>query len=419
MKILWLSHILPFPPIGGVLQRSHNLLVELSKHHEVDLVSFVQRQPIVTHFNSYEEGLQKARGILLQHCRKVELLPIRSDWKRWGKQRLALQSLFSQNGYTIEWLADPAMLNLLNSLDGDYEVIHFDTISLAQYAPLLNGLKVLNHHNIESQMMLRRAERESNPALKLYYFQEGKKLRRYETRTADWFSLHLTCSELDGQRLVEIAPGTPFREVPNGVSPEFMNTDFVGSGSPSHLLFAGRFSAYANQAAARKITDEIWPAVRDKMGGAHLTLAGSGPGPYLTRYGDENADVTVTGFVEDIKPFFQEAGIFICPIDDGGGTRLKVLDAMAMGTPVVAHPVACEGLPIVDQQHALLARTTGDFVSAIFKLVEDDQLRLRLARAARELVEKQFSYPEIGKTYAETLTNLRISATTDTRRRGC
>ena len=154
-----------------MLQRSHNLLVELSKHHEVDLVSFVQRQPIVTHFKSYEEGLQKAREILLQHCGKVEWLPIRSDWKRWGKQRLALQSLFSQNGYTIEWLADPAMLNLLNSLDGDYEVIHFDTISLAQYAPLLNGLKVLNHHNIESQMMLRRAERESNPALKLYYFQ--------------------------------------------------------------------------------------------------------------------------------------------------------------------------------------------------------------------------------------------------------
>ncbi len=398
---------MPFPPIGGVLQRSHNLLVELSKHHDVDLVSFVQRQPIVTHFQSYEEGIREARKALLKHCARVDLLPIRSDWKWWGKRRLALSSLFSPNGYTVEWLADPAMHKLLNNLPHSYDVIHFDTISLAQYAPDLNGLKVLNHHNIESQMMLRRAERETSPALKLYYFQEGRKLRRYEARTADWFDLHLTCSELDGKRLQELAPRALFREVPNGVSPEFMNTDFVGSGAPSHLLFAGRFSAYANQAAARRIVDDIWPAVKQKIGDAQLTLAGSGPGTYLLRHGEENSDITVTGFVEDIKPYFRDAGIFVCPIDDGGGTRLKILDAMAMGTPVVAHPVACEGLPIIDRQHALLATTTADFVNAIISLYQDDQLRIRLSQAARKLVEEQFSYPEIGKAYANTLSDLR------------
>ena len=231
-KILWLSHIAPFPPIGGVLQRSHNLLIQLAQHHHVDLLSFYQAKPLLTHFDDIAGGLQQAKEALTSYCDHVEFLPIASDQQKLGQQKLAFKSLFSPRGYTVDWLASQDYADALQKIATNYDLVHFDTVSLAPFRRLLNCKTVLNHHNIESQMMLRRAEQESNLLKKAYFYQEGIKLERYERKIAPEFDLHVTCSDLDSDRLREINPLANCISVPNGVNREFMAANYSQTGNP-------------------------------------------------------------------------------------------------------------------------------------------------------------------------------------------
>jgi len=405
-RILWLSHIAPYPPIGGVLQRSHNLLIQLAQHHHVDLLSFYQATPLLTHFGDLATGLEQAKQELSIYCKHIEFFPIACDSQQLGKERLALKSLFSTDGYTVNWLASKEFAASLSEIASNYDAVHFDTVSLAPYRRLLNSITVLNHHNIESQMMLRRAEMEKNLAKKAYFYQEGVKLAHYEKKIAPNFDLHITCSDLDSRRLRELNPLAHCATVPNGVNPEFMAANYSKTGSGNTLLFAGRLSAYANQTAARRLLDDIWPALSSTSDDFRLIIAGSDPGTYITSAAEVDNRITVTGFVQDIKPYFEAAGIFVCPIDDGGGTRLKILDAMAMGKAVIAHPVACEGLPVTDGDNVLLAKSTQDYISAIQTLAGNPSLLKKIAAAGRVLVKQQFDYTHIGSTYADLLSEL-------------
>ncbi|MDF1819146.1 MAG: glycosyltransferase family 4 protein [Immundisolibacteraceae bacterium] len=408
LRVLWLSHIVPFPPIGGVLQRSHNLLSEVAKHHQVDLISFAQRTPLITHFGDYDTGIARAKEALQEICGEVQFFPISSDWERFGMMRIAAKSLVSRNGYTMKWLESEAFKQRLGKLSDGYDIVHIDTISLAIYRSLFKGPAVLNHHNIESDMMKRRATKERHLLKRIYFKQEAGKLERYEREVCEQFDQHLTCSELDGAKLTAINEAAAVSVVPNGIHPEFMDADYLKTGESHSLLFAGRFSAYANQAAARRLVNDIWPALVKENGGERyrLTLAGSNPGDYLLSKPSFDNRILVTGFVEDIKPYFAEAGIFVCPIDDGGGTRLKILDALAMGKAVVAHPVSCEGLPLEDKKHLLFATSTHEFVSAIRVLGNDRAYALKLARDGQDVVKKQFSYSRIGQDYAQLLSRI-------------
>lgn len=405
-KILWLSHIAPFPPIGGVLQRSHNLLIHLAQHHHIDLLSFYQAKPLLTHFKTIPSGLEQAREALSSYCNHIEFLPIISDQQKFGQPRLAFKSLFSKRGYTINWLTSDAFTQSLKKIANNYDLVHFDTISLAPFCNLLNCKTALNHHNIESQMMQRRAQQEPNLLKKAYFCQEGIKLERYERKIVPEFDLHVTCSDLDSERLRDINPLANCISVPNGVNPEFMNADYSQMGSADTLLFAGRLSAYANQAAARRLVDEIWPALTAEKSDFKLIIAGSDPGSYLDAAADIDKRITVTGFIQDIKPYFKSAGIFVCPINDGGGTRLKILDAMAMGKAVIADPISCEGLPVRDGENVLLAKTTADYVAAILELSQNPDRLRQLAVAGRALVEQHFGYNQIGANYAAKLETL-------------
>ena len=400
MKVLWFSHLVPYPKSGlGVLQRSYHLVRELARAHQVYLLAFVQRKIITELLGDFDAGLDEAREHLGQYCERVQFLSIPSDGSRLAQGWLAARSLLGAHPYTIRWLISGDARRIAADWNAaiDFDVVHFDTLSLAPYSNVFTrGAKSLDHHNIESDMMLRRARIEGHPLKRWYFWQEGLRLQRYEHRVCPRFDLNITCSTLDTERLKGVAPGVKVTEVPNGVDTDYFRSD--GSTElPLGLVFAGNLSWYPNAAAMLFFADRVWPALKKELPGVTMDVIGGSPPARLSALAASDKDFRVHGFVPDVRPYINRAALYVCPIMDGGGTKLKILDALAMGKAIVAHPIACEGIGVRDGHDVIFARDATEFVRSIVTLLGSPQTRQRLSHNARVLAESCYSYAVIGR----------------------
>jgi glycosyltransferase involved in cell wall biosynthesis len=270
---------------------------------------------------------------------------------------------------------------------------------------------VIDHHNVESHMLLRRAENETHPFKKAYFFQEGIRLRHYERCYCSRASLNITCSDIDAQRLREIGPGIRTEVIPNGVDLDYFapNRPRPGNRSPK-LLFLGTLDWYPNRAAVEFIADRLWPLLKQRLPDIRIDVIGANPPDKVVALGNHDPAFIVHGFVNDIRVFMNNADIFLCPISDGGGTKLKVLDALSMALPVVAHPLACEGIDVTDGKHVMLAETTQDYIEAIVTLLKNPALAESLGSAGRRLIEAQYDFVRIGEKLAAHYIEVAVSS---------
>jgi len=403
MRILWLSHLVPYPPKGGVLQRAHYMLREIAKYHEVDLVAFNQKDLLAPFFSSVDKGLDEARDLLGVFCQELHFLEIPVDKSKAGKHLLALKSIFTEDPYTINWLKSEEYSQLVQKLvsENDYDLVHFDTISLLPFFKHIGSIPaVLDHHNIESHMLLRRAENETHFLKKWYYRQEGTRLENYEKKYCPQFSLNITCSEVDAVRLRDIAIGSDVEEVANGVDIEFFKPEERVQKKCS-LVFIGRLNWYPNTEAVRFIAHKLWPVLKAEIPDINIDIVGSNPPEDILVLAGEDANFRVHGFVDDIHGFFNKAAVYLCPITDGGGTKLKILDALSMQKAIVAHPVACEGINVTNGKNVIFAESIDDYITAIKQLFHDEKLRKTLGHEARVLIEEEYSYTKIGKKLSD------------------
>mgnify|MGYP006277830349 CR=1 FL=1 len=394
MRVLWLSHFYPYPPAGGALQRSYHLLRQMAGRHQVHLVSLRKErdrpepEEVAGHYDPPEA-----------FCESVRLFPIPAEESRLRKLLMIASGLWDPDPYDDRWLASTAYRRYLDrEIDIDrFDLVHLDTIGLAQYSEALPGLPaVMNHHNIESHMMARRAEDVRGWLRRAYMRLESRKLARWERRWCGGYDDNLVVSRLDGERLEKTVPDVSWTVVPNGVDTEFFRPGEPGTaadGPREGLVFVGRMSWYPNRDAIEWLLDEIWPAVRQEWPELSLTLVGSSP-PERAK---EAPNVRATGFVPDVRPYLNGAAVYVCPIRTGGGTRLKILDCMAMGVPLVATEMSVEGLDLEDRRHYLRAETPAEFTDAIRELRQDEDLGARLAKASREEAVRRFSWKRIGE----------------------
>ena len=410
MKVLWFSHLVPYPETGlGVLQRSYHLVRELARAHQVYLLAFVQRRIIEELLGDVDAGLEKAREHLEQYCARVQFLSIPSEKSGLGRMGLAARSLAGGYPYTVRWLLSDEARRTAREWNAsvDFDVVHFDTLSLAPYRnAFTRGVKTLDHHNIESDMMLRRARIEKQPLRRCYFWQEGLRLQRYERLICPQFDLNITCSSLDTQRLERVAPGAATAEVPNGVDTEYFQPGNVPE-EPLSLVFAGNLSWYPNSAAMTFFADKVWPMLKQTLPGVTMNVIGASPPPHLNQLAQRDKNFRVHGFVTDVRPYINRAALYVCPIMDGGGTKLKILDALAMGKAIVAHPVACEGIGVQDGHEVIFARDPEEFVQSIVTLLGDPRRRSQLAANARSLATADYSYAVIGRKLAGELEQCR------------
>ena len=384
-----------------MLQRSANLLKAVAESHEVTLLAFNQKDILRIYDADLNVSLPAAVAAMEEICQKVKVVDIDCDTRRAGKLRLALSSLFSRLPYSIRWLISDAYQQALNEelAADDYDVIWFDTISLAQYksdSKMAKAFTILNHHNIESDMMFRRSAKESNFFKKTYFYLEAYKLRSYERKEAGGFDINVTCSELDAKRIGCISQGVKTHVVPNGVDTGFFSSSNEVVPDPYFLIFIGGMSWYPNREAMLFFARQVWPLLKVRVPNINMHAVGEAPPKELIDLSKKDNNYHVYGFVDDIKCIFNKAGIYICPISDGGGTKLKILDALAMGRPIVAHPVACEGIDVIDGENVMFAETPEEYVSKIIELIEKPSLRTEMSEKNRKLILDKYSYSVIG-----------------------
>lgn len=394
-RILWLSHLVPYPPAGGAPQRSYHLLRQAAARHEVHLLALNQ-----TALLSTADQIDAAVRHLTKWCATVAVHPIPWDGWRPGRVARAALTLLSSDPFAVRWLRSvPAQRRLRSWLrERSFDVVHVDTLGLAPY---LDGSTrppvVLTHHDVESHLAARLAERDEHRLRRSYRRLDAAKLARLERRVCRSVALNLTVSALDAERLAAVAGPVRTAVVENGVDVEFFRPTERGRDSDGHgLVFAGSLDTYPNRDAVAHFLDDIWPLLLADRPERRVTLVGRSPAPHALAAA-RDPRVRVTGRVDDVRPYIADAGVYVCPIRVGGGTRLKILDALAMAKPVVATATSVEGLELRAGEHYLRAETPADFVARIREIENDPSLGRRLGAAGRELAVRRYSWDVIGR----------------------
>jgi glycosyltransferase involved in cell wall biosynthesis len=394
MKLLWISPNIPYPPKTGVLQRNYNLLREAARHADIYLLAVFKSGILPGHYD-----VEAARRELGKLCCQVDIvhLPIESSrillyWK-------AFVSLFADDPFSANWAKDDGLRRRLKELVKavPFDIVHFDTVGLAAYRDDVGQVpRILNHHNIESHLLKRRVAFERNPLRRMYYAAEGNKLESYERRVCTEFDTNFTVSALDKQRLQELVPSVKADVIANGVDVDYFRHD-GGPTVSGNLIMASGMNWFPNRDAVLYMCDEIWPLVSARIPDLTLTIVGASPPQQVVDLASRDPRVVVTGFVDDVRPSLSRAAIYLCPMRDGGGTRLKILDALAMSKPIVSTTMGCEGIDVTPEVDVLIADTPDAFVRQIERLHTDAALRQSLSQAARQLAVEQYSWPVIGR----------------------
>jgi len=396
MQILWISHFLLFPETGyGGLQRSRNLLKVLSKYHDIHLICFYRNDDKI-----FVPDLKLAEKDLKKYCKNVYIIP--HELSNTKKAYRLLKSVVSRTPYSAyiyrsrQLLQESWKLISVQSID----LIHSDTIGMIE--PILNRInvtKVLTHHDIESHKMHRRYENEENILKRIFFFKEYMALRRYEKKYCVKYDSNITVSDIDKNRLQEIDENIHVNVIQNGVDCNYFKYHPRDEMS-RELIFTGALDYYPNAKAMLYFCGKIWPILKSKYPELKLTIIGKNPPAQLQSIGKGNNGINVLGYVEDIRPHMKRAKVFICPIMEGGGTRIKILDAFSQGVPVVSTTVGAEGLSLENGKHILLADTDSEFVDRVSDLLANEDLSKSISLCARKFVEENYSYNMIGKKMA-------------------
>jgi glycosyltransferase involved in cell wall biosynthesis len=396
VRILFVTQIVPFPPHGGVLQRGYNLLRELGRRHEVHLLAFHHPDEL-----PLGEPLERSRVELGKFCRSIEYFPL---WPKASPlHKLAAIGLGMVYPRPFSVLAHKSrrLAKRISSLCAARacDLVHLDTIALAPYLEQCGLVPtVLCHHNIESTLMARRAEHESGFAARRYVAAQSRKLLEFERQQPPRFRLNITVSAHDSATLRTISPNAHAVDIPNGVDTDYF-TPREHDGTPA-MIYTGGMNMFANRDAVEWFLDAIWPRVKAAVPEARFFGVGARPCARLLEAAASDPSIEAPGFVDDVRPWVARSAVYVVPLRVGGGTRLKMVDAMAQGKAIVATTVGAEGVEGEDGRHFLLRDDPQSFADSIVGLLRDPARRQALGAAARERAVERYSWPMLADRLA-------------------
>lgn len=282
---------------------------------------------------------------------------------------------------------------------GPFDLVHFDSMHMAAYAPLLAGARIVyNWHNIESELMSRYARSATTIAHRMYGKLTASRIAALENDLLATAFGHIVCSQREMDQLKTIAPGARIEVIENGVDVAAFPGAIGRREGRKRLLFVGAMSYHANIDAAVWFTRTLWPEIHSKFPDWKLSLVGSNPSPVVRELQSE--DVEVTGTVPSVAPYYEDALAAIVPLRSGSGTRLKILEAMAAGVPVISSTLGAEGLAATPNENILIADREQDWVSALEAICGPRWSEL--ASAGRKLVESRYDWTALGNRLYET-----------------
>jgi glycosyltransferase involved in cell wall biosynthesis len=264
---------------------------------------------------------------------------------------------------------------------------------------------LLNHENVEHTILRRYCDVERNPAKRAYAWLEYLKMRRWERRACARSRVGLACSDVDGRILERLCPATPSVTVPNIVDLDDVEAE-VAPEEPGTVLFQGGMDWLPNRDAVDFFATAIFPQVRALAPEARLVVAGRNPSPAFVASFAHVPAMRFTGTVPDMRAVIASAAVSVAPLRIGSGTRLKIIEAAALGKPVVSTRIGAEGLDFVDGEEILLADDPARFAQAVAGLLGDRARRRRIGAAARRRVEQTYSLPALRRALTSVIARL-------------
>ncbi|MBD3245969.1 MAG: glycosyltransferase [Candidatus Omnitrophica bacterium] len=389
MNVLLVMSRLPYPFDTGAKIRTGNLIKALAGRHQIFLVAFGD-----------EAKEREAVRVLEKYCRRVICVPPR----RYGILRF-MMNIFRREPYNVEKYSSPGMERKISQLlaGGKIELIHCDSVQVSRNVRHARGVpKILTEHNVESVIFRRYARRQKNPLKRLYAYLQWRKLRRYEFAMCREFDRCVTVSAEDARILTEQGqvPVERITVVPNGVDLAYFQAGRA-AGRPgmdaNSVVFTGSMDWLPNIDAVEYCVKRIMPLVWERVPHAKFYVVGRAPAGSLLRLAESEPRLVVTGAVDDVRPYVAAAGVFIVPLRIGGGTRLKILQALAMSKAVVSTRIGAEGIEVTQGTDIALADEPADFAGKVVELLESVPQRDALGRQGRALVRQRYAWEHIAQ----------------------
>ena len=401
MRLLWVKAGKLLPVDTGGKIRSYNILRRLSNQHEVTLLSYYpgQRDP------AYEAALPEefpGAEVLCTGTVDSEGFQGVLDYL----YRLPRPAPYSVTKYTHPKVRK-AVAEHLSSGKVDVAICDFLAASL-NFPEELPIPCVLFQHNVESSLWQRMAATETNPLRKISYTYESARMSRYERRTLARFHHILAVSEHDRQQLLEMDSACEITVVPTGVDVARFPVAPPSTITPPRIVFTGSMDWEPNIDAMEYFCDQIWPRILAEYPDAIFQIVGRNPFARVQRLASQS--VQVTGTVPSVNDYLRDATVVVVPLRIGGGTRLKIYEAMALGKALVSTSIGAEGLSFQDGRDLLLADDASSFADAILLLLRDSLVRTKFEQAAVALAA-QYDWSVVASQLAEVLENIAVNST--------
>ena len=395
MNILFLSPRQCRPARSGAKLREFHFLRALAQRNEV------------THLYFADAGAEALTRKDFPFCKQVKSFPKPGAYSPW---KIA-SGVFSSLPISVLNYASPAMEATVRRLTAEtrFDLIHLDSIHMIQYglAAGPGARLVYNWHNIESEALRRYSASSHSLARRWYASLTAGKMESLERDILRNGFGHVVCSDRERDQLRNIVSEADIETIQNGVDTEY----FQGAGASvgpnsaagARIVFVGSFDYYPNVEAATSFAQKHWPLVQQRIPGATLFLVGANPTAAVQALANLPG-VTVTGTVPDVRPYYGGALAAIVPLRTGGGTRLKILEAMAAGVPVVSTPLGAEGLAVTPGEDILMADPddSAAWVDHLLLLLESPQRRRQLAASGQRLVKSRYDWETLGQELCDT-----------------
>ena len=390
MRLLWLKTDLLHPIDKGGKIRSYYMLQELKKFHHVTYLALDDGTAAL-------DAVERAD----EYCHELIRIPHQTSEK--------FSLAFFADLATNAWSSLPYAVQKYHSLEFrrrlEKEQLRADVIVCDFLFPSVNILdrlsrpSVLFQHNVEALIWRRHADVQRNRLTRWYFRSQWRRMKVFERAACQKFDVVVAVSPQD-RAMMECEYAAPLvREIPTGVDTEYFCPSRSIEQLPYHLVFSGSMDWLPNDDAMKYFCRDILPRIRARLPTVTVTIVGRNPFPGVESLGREYPFIRVTGRVEDIRPYMEEASVYVIPLRIGGGTRLKVFEAMAMEKPIVSTSIGVEGLPIVDGKDVLIADEPQTFADAVVHLLRNRRLSRQIGLTAATKVRTQFGWKPVAESF--------------------
>jgi sugar transferase (PEP-CTERM/EpsH1 system associated) len=393
LRILWLKTELLHPVDKGGKIRTYHMLKELKRDHHVTYLTL-------------DDGSAppSAAAQASEYCHELIRIPHRTTAKFSAAFYSELASnLLSSMPYAIKKYVSAGMRDALlkQVQQGGFDVVVCDFLAPAGNVPAnLSCPTVLFQHNVEAMIWRRHFEVQSNAAKKTYLRGQWRKMQKFEAEMCRQFDAVVAVSVEDRDTMIREYDAKNVYDIPTGVDVDFFRPSGTVAVQPNNLVFTGSMDWLPNEDGIRYFTEEIMPLVRREVPDVTLTVVGRDPYPALLELSKKDSSIVVTGRVDDVRPYMEKACGYIVPLRIGGGTRLKIYEAMAMEKAVVSTTIGAEGLPVKNGEELILADTNEDFANAIVKVLREPDFANRLGKHAASTVREKFGWRKVAEEFA-------------------